>query len=228
MLLSLPAVLALLSLSIFIFYSMIVVSQTEPRSQCCNTESTFTDISLLQHIRTAYFSPLACIPGPFLAKFTSASLKWHIIRGRRVQYVHEMHKIYGHFVRIAPNEIDIADIQVYRDIHRIGNGIEKSQWYQKFRTAYSDQDVFSETDPKKHSVRRKLLSRPFSNSNLKQNWSQLINEKAQLAVQKIKAQAEAGHCDVFEWWNYFAVDVIGQISFGESFGMLELGRVCLT
>lgn len=144
-----------------------------------------------------------------------------------MQYVHQLHQIYGPVVRIGPNEVDVADIQGYRDIHRIGNRIQKSQWYPRFRTAYADQDVFSETNSKKHAIRRRLLSRPFSNSNLQQNWSQLINEKAQLAVQKMRAQAEVGLCDVLEWWNYYAVDVIGQISFGESFGMLELGKVCL-
>ncbi len=180
-----------------------------------------------QRIRKAYFTPLASIPGPWLAKLTSLPLKLHVIRGRRVQYVHHLHQIYGSVVRIAPNEVDVTDLHGYHAIHKIGNGFCKSQWYPRFRTAYTDQDVFSETSLSKHAVRRKLLSRPFSKSNLKQNWAQLVNERAQLAVRSIKSKAEVGVCDVFEWWTFYTVDVIGKISFGESFGMLELGKVRL-
>lgn len=145
-----------------------------------------------------------------------------------MQYVHYLHQAYGPVVRIAPSEVDVSSLQGYHAIHKIGNGFTKSQWYPRFRSAYADQDVFSETNSKNHAVRRKLLSRPFSNSSLKQNWAHLVGEKARLAVQKMKSKAQEDVCDVFEWWTYYAVDVIGQISFGESFGMLELGRVGLS
>lgn len=180
---------------------------------------------LLQLVKRAYFTPLASVPGPWLAKFTSLPLKLQVLRARRAQHIHDLHQMYGPVVRIAPNEVDVSDLRGYNAIHKIGNGFHKSQWYPRFRTAYADQDVFSETDSKKHAIRRKLLSRPFSKSNLRQNWERVVSEKAQLAVQKIKAKAESGVCDVFEWWTYYTVDVIGQISFGESFGMLELGKV---
>ena len=72
-----------------------------------------------------------------------------------------------------------------------------------------------------------MLSRPFSKSNLRLHWEQFVSEKAQLAVKSIKAKAEVGVCDVFEWWTYYTTDVIGRISFGESFGLLELGKVSL-
>lgn len=157
--------------------------------------------------------------------FTSLPLRFHTIRARRMQYVHELHQEYGSVVRIAPNEIDFSDVESYQEIHKIGSGFRKSNWYPRFRTAFAAQDVFSETDAKKHATRRKLLSRPFSKSNLKQNWTDLVNDKASLAVSKIREQAEAGRCDIFAWWNYYALDVIGQVSFGESFNMLEIGKV---
>lgn len=143
-----------------------------------------------------------------------------------MQYIHHLHQIYGPLVRIGPNEVDVADLQGYHAIHKIGSGFQKSQWYPRFRTAYKHQDVFSETNAKNHGIRRKILSRPFSKSNLTQNRAALVDERAQLAVQKIRARAETGTCNVFEWWTYMAIDVIGKVSFGESFGMLELGKVC--
>lgn len=140
-------------------------------------------------------------------------------------YVHHLHQTYGPVVRIAPNQIDVSDVTGYNTIHKISNGFGKSQWYPRFRTAFASQDVFSETNTKTHATRRKLMSRPFSKSNLKQNWAGLVMDKAKLAVSKIQAQAKTGRCDVFEWWSYYSLDIIGRVSLGESFGLLELGKV---
>lgn len=34
--------------------------------------------------------------------------------------------------------------------------------------------------------------------------------------------------DVFKWWLFMATDIIGELSFGESFRMLEAGEVKLS
>lgn len=34
-----------------------------------------------------------------------------------------------------------------------------------------------------------------------------------------------GAVDVYKWWMFMATDVIGELSFGESFRMLEYGKV---
>ena len=47
-----------------------------------------------------------------------------------------------------------------------------------------------------------------------------------LAVKGIsKEMAKRGAADVFKWWMFMATDVIGELSFGESFKMLESGKV---
>lgn len=46
-----------------------------------------------------------------------------------------------------------------------------------------------------------------------------------LAIQRIgQEMATRGCADVFKWWLFMATDVIGQLSFGESFNMLERGE----
>lgn len=37
-----------------------------------------------------------------------------------------------------------------------------------------------------------------------------------------------GATDVFKWWLFMATDIIGELSFGESFRMLEAGEVSNT
>lgn len=36
---------------------------------------------------------------------------------------------------------------------------------------------------------------------------------------------ERGVADVFKWWMFMATDIIGELSFGRSFDMLEIKKV---
>lgn len=52
-----------------------------------------------------------------------------------------------------------------------------------------------------------------------------MREKAEMAVGKIKRDAERSGADVLRWWTFYATDTIGHLSFGESFHMLEQEEV---
>jgi hypothetical protein len=178
-------------------------------------------ISTAKRLVQEYRSPLRRIPGPFYAKFTHLWLKKCVLSGRRLHYIHEMHQKYGPVVRIAPNEIDVADPQMFKQIHKIGGGFTKDPWYQSFRTGDS-QDVFSMIDVKDHAQRRKLLAPLWTNTALHANWEKPVYEKVQLAVAQIKKEAKAtGRADVFKWWTFMTTDVISHLAFGEPLGMLE-------
>lgn len=54
----------------------------------------------------------------------------------------------------------------------------------------------------------------------------LVFGRVQLAVEKMEGEIRTrGAADVFKWWLFMATDIIGELSFGESFHMLEAGRV---
>lgn len=53
-----------------------------------------------------------------------------------------------------------------------------------------------------------------------------IRRNIDLAVKGISEEmSQRGAADVFKWWMFMATDVIGELSFGESFKMLESGKV---
>lgn len=79
-------------------------------------------------------------------------------------------------------------------------------------------------DPKAHGARRKLFSQAFSQQSLK-DWEPLLQEKSELVISKIKAQATEGRANLFDWWSYFANDMITELSFGQNFGALDQGKV---
>lgn len=81
--------------------------------------------------------------------------------------------------------------------------------------------VFAMTDIKEHAARRRLFSQQFSNSSILSKES-IIRAKINMAVQKFARGAHVnGIADIMKWWTLLATDVIAELSFGESFGLLE-------
>lgn len=76
-----------------------------------------------------------------------------------------------------------------------------------------------------HRRFRRLLSSPLSESGLKAFLPQ-IDSKVNLVIQRMEEEYKTrGATDIYKWWLFMATDVIGELSFGESFRMLENGKV---
>lgn len=86
-------------------------------------------------------------------------------------------------------------------------------------------NVFNAIDPISHRARRRLLASPISDSSLKL-FEPIVRSKIILAVSKIQDELEdSGTSDILKWWLFMGTDIIGELSFGESFYMLESGKV---
>lgn len=153
-------------------------------------------------------------------------LRYHTLAGCRIFYVDELHQHYGGVVRISPSEVAVADLAAVSQIHKIGAGFLKSDFYAKL-TPTREPGIFAMQDPHAHAARRKLFARAFSNSSLRTNWESEVRKKTELAVERIRQEASTAvqGADVLKWWTLMATDVIAHLSFGESFNMLELGKV---
>ncbi|KAF5874221.1 putative cytochrome p450 monooxygenase protein [Botrytis fragariae] len=175
--------------------------------------------SFVKVIHQAYLTPLRKIPGPWYARFTHLVLKYHVITGRRIHYIHSLHQTYGHIVLVAPNEVSCSSLSSFKTIHRISKTFLKSTWYHSFVTG--PENVFSMVDPKLHGVRRKMFAHAFSKSSLKATWESEVRKKTNIVVNKIKRDALLGEVDILKFFMFMATDVIGHLCFGESFGTLE-------
>ncbi|TVY41045.1 putative sterigmatocystin biosynthesis P450 monooxygenase [Lachnellula subtilissima] len=170
----------------------------------------------------AFTGPLRGIPGPRLNRCTNLPLKYYVLRGQRCHYIHHLHTQYGPTVRIGPEEIAIADLPSSREIHRIGSGYVKSAWYARF-TGEKTPGIFAMRNLTDHAMRRRLFSYAFSQNGLL-HWEDLLQARSNLAVSRIKQEAESGSADVLKWWTLMASDIIAEMGFGESFGALEYGQ----
>ncbi|KAL8946699.1 MAG: hypothetical protein Q9222_006942 [Ikaeria aurantiellina] len=118
--------------------------------------------------RNAFFHPLARIPGPFWAKFTSIWHIYHSWKGDECTLIQEYHKKYGKFVRLGPNNIDIADGAALGPIYVDKGGFLKASAYHNFYLN-GHATIFSTSDPSYRSPRAKVVAPLFSNSAIRKD-----------------------------------------------------------
>lgn len=187
---------------------------------------------------------LTAIPGPWFSKWTGAVTAYYWFIGERAQYVDFLHKKYGAcwtgtwysvqaddnmcpgpIVRVTPTEVEVNDITAIKQIHKVGGPFMKSDWYYTLTSA-AVETIFNTTNSGYHSRLRKLLSSPISDVSLKQHEG-AVTERVLLAVRRVAEELECrGAADIYKWMTFLATDVIGELSFGQSFQMLERREVC--
>jgi cytochrome P450 len=128
-------------------------------------------------------------------------------------------------VRLSPHEVDFSSIAAAKRIHTFTRPLVKSQMYEIFRNSNGAQSVFDIRDIEAHARHRRLLSSAMSEASLK-TVEGVVHERAELAVQRIgEEMKKEGRANVMKWWMFFSTDVIGELTFGDSFRMLEQGKV---
>jgi cytochrome P450 len=102
----------------------------------------------------------------------------------------------------------------------------KAAWYRSLNSG-KVLNIFNATDPEFHSIHRRLLSPPLSDTSLRL-FEPIISARISLAIDKMKEEMKPrGAADVFKWWSFMATDIIAELTFGDSFRMLEQGKVSL-
>ncbi|KAK3673572.1 hypothetical protein LTR78_006476 [Recurvomyces mirabilis] len=168
-------------------------------------------------------NPLRHIPGPWISLCTNLRLKYAILTGERVRYIHSLHSRYGPIVRISPSELDLCDAAAAKTVYKMGSRFMKTRFYSVF-TGSKVVNVFSSQDAQWHGQHRRLTSANFSEQSVKK-MEPFIAQNVQLAVRRMREEVQRlGYVDVFKWFMFMATDVIGEASFGESFRMLETGK----
>ncbi|RCI08946.1 hypothetical protein L249_5130 [Ophiocordyceps polyrhachis-furcata BCC 54312] len=171
-------------------------------------------------------SPTSKIPGPSISKWTDAVLTYQWLRGRRCHYIHGLHQQYGPTVRIAPNEVDFTDVQSMKTIYSTRETFRKTEWYQNF-TTIDKESVFNTPDVGVHRRLRKLLAAPISDANLRA-YHDRIERLTRMMIDGMRGEmVSRGVVDVAKWFYFLAVDVLGDLTFGQPPGLLEGGEVSL-
>ncbi|KAL5499108.1 hypothetical protein ACEPAH_1626 [Sanghuangporus vaninii] len=180
------------------------------------------------------------VTGPILARFSDIWLGWVATRARRSEVVHALHKKYGPFVRLAPNQVSISDPDAIKVVYAHGNGPTKSDYYDVFVVVRAN--IFSTKSRVEHARKRKVISHAFSQQSIlgferyiRQHVAELLDrwdklcEGGQKGLSGTEAEGWQGCLgrvwfNCMPWFSYWAFDVIGDLAFGSPFGMIRNAR----
>ncbi|TVY78358.1 Cytochrome P450 monooxygenase andK [Lachnellula suecica] len=164
-------------------------------------------------------------PGPFLASITDWWRFW-IVYKRRPEVEHiRLHAKHGDVVRLGPNDLSFADPAALKSIYGLNKGFVKSEFYpvqQSVANGHRLPSLFSSTSETFHAQLRRSVNSAFSMSTLIQ-YEPFVDSTTELFLsQTDKLYAETGDgCDFSRWLQFYAFDVIGEMTYSKRHGFLE-------
>ncbi|KAF3902231.1 hypothetical protein ABW20_dc0102824 [Dactylellina cionopaga] len=170
-------------------------------------------------IHRLYFSPLAKIPGPWWAAISRLWLLSRVAKARAAFDIHGLHEQYGSYVRIGPNEISISEINSVKRIHSVHDPYHKSAFYKRLGSGLGS--IFFIVDQEAYKHRRMAYGNAFSKSNISL-MEPVVRKHVETCVNKLKREINNNKTpDMMSWIQFMSTDIIGEICYGQDFGMLK-------
>ena len=143
--------------------------------------------------------------------------------GKYVHTIKSLHDRYGPVVRVSPNELSFCSESSWKTIYGHVQGRREFQKSSMYDSAPGEApSVLGIRDIDTHAFVRKTLSHAFSAGALAAQ-EDLVQDHIDLFVKQVSTHCTKEPGDVTKWYNYLTFDVVGQLSFGESFGALASG-----
>lgn len=181
-------------------------------------------------IYNIYLHPLAKFPGPKASSATDIIYWYHWCTGTVHTYIANIHARYGEVVRIAPNRLSFIDPQGWKDIYGHHNASKSGHVHKEHNVYQPDHNgrhsVLSKFDDQEHARVRKIFSNAFSDRALKAQESLIqehVNKFIGVIVRK-SSETPNAPIDAVKLLNCLTFDIIGDLAFGESLGLLERGE----
>ncbi|KAJ6083488.1 hypothetical protein N7467_007623 [Penicillium canescens] len=182
-------------------------------------------------LHNKYGHGINSIPGPVAASVTNL---WRLalVTGRRPELEHiKLHRKYGSIVRLGPNVVSVSDPNAVKVIYAINAGFVKSHFYTVQKPIAQDgtplEGLFSTTDEKYHAKLRRAISSAYAMSTLVQ-FEPLVDSTTTIFLNQLSARyANKVNpdevCDLGAWLQYYAFDVIGELTFSRRLGFVDRG-----
>ncbi|OHF02121.1 cytochrome P450 oxidoreductase [Colletotrichum orchidophilum] len=164
-------------------------------------------------------SPFAKVPGPYWASLSRVWLTYHSYIGDLHIVMMRLHEVHGKVVRIAPSEVSISDLTSIKTIYGAGSKFRKSDWYSVWQGRRKF-DLFPERDDRIHSAQRRLVSRPYAMTSLKE-LEPYVDSTIHVFLEKLGGMLDRT-VDLGTWVQLYAFDVIGEVTFSKRFGFMDV------
>ena len=166
--------------------------------------------------------PLRNIPGPWLARLLPGWIAYYAFRDSLQEAVLRAHGTYGDVVCVGPDTVLARSPEAVLKVLGYGsNHLRKSSDYAAL--VFHTPSVFSETDKQAHTRKRRVVAQAYSMNNIVK-LEGFVDANIDKFTARLRASVHTGEAlDLCEWFKYYAFDVIGDLAFGSTFGMLDRG-----
>lgn len=183
-------------------------------------------------------------PGPFFASLTDWWRFWNVW-GRRPDITQiRLHKENGDVVRLGPNALSFANPKALKDIYGLNKGFIKvsevtqrliikadaheSEFYpvqQSLSRGARLPSLFSTTDEQYHAALRRSVNSSFSMTALVQ-YEPFVDDTTEVFLDQTEAlyASKNAICDLAQWLQFYAFDVIGEITYSKRHGFVDRGE----
>ncbi|KAL1625079.1 hypothetical protein SLS56_007506 [Neofusicoccum ribis] len=162
-----------------------------------------------------------------LAAATDLVYWYHWYTGNVHKYTESIHAQYGEVVRVTPYRLSFINPQAWKDIYGHKTASKKGHLHKEpsfYQPDYNGRDsILTNIDDQAHSRVRKVFTNAFSDRALKAQES-LIHTHVDKFINIIRRNATekpGSPIDTVKLLNCLTFDVIGDLAFGESLGLLE-------
>ena len=156
-----------------------------------------------------------------MAKFSRLPVIKATIQGSLWQYYERLHAKYGSMVRIAPEELTTTGAAAWRDIYASKPLLEKDP-YSQTPPINGANSLFS-SNGEEHARLRKTMVNAFSDKALR-DQSPIIETYVKSLLLRLRRElgkSSGGKIDVAKYYGYAALDIVADLTYGESFYGLE-------
>lgn len=167
-----------------------------------------------------FLNPLNKFPGPYMTRVTKFA---HCVRNGKfdahVQFVKDHEKYDTKFLRIGPNDLSVIDARGVNVISAADSKCTKAPWYQGDYPLIS---LHTTRDRAVHDRRRRVWAPAFSDKALR-GYESRVQNLNDLLITKL-TETKGSPTDATNLLNLYSFDTMGDLAFGQDFGMLESGK----
>merc|ERR1712000_84614 len=180
-------------------------------------------VFLADRLRSWY--RLSHVPGPFWAAFSKHWLVRHSLKGRQPYAIQEANEKFGSLVRVGPNELATDDPEVLRRMMAVRSTYTRGPWYNALRFEAGKDNLFSQRDDEAHMKLRNKMAAGYSgkeNESMENTVDEHISRLVRLIETKYTSTTQDYRpVDFARKIQYFTLDVISDLAFGEAFGYMD-------
>ncbi|KAF5486474.1 Cytochrome P450 monooxygenase vrtE [Colletotrichum fructicola] len=181
------------------------------------------------HLVSNYFAAgIRKVPGPFLAGLSNLYRVYNVSKGNNQASLIALHDELGDNVRLGPRVVSIRNPADIAKVYSVKNGFPKSGFYavqQQLVDGKATQTLFTTLSDAFHARIRRPVANAYSMTTLT-DYEPLVDSAivSLLSELEIRYASTGVPVSLFEWFQFYAFDVITELTCGRPFGFMREGR----